>query len=125
MNADDAADRADAVEGDIMAGDRRIARPDTALPDWHMPDAAYRPVPIAWFTAAFLLQTVMLTFLFVVLLAKPAWVTIVLASVATGVLGAWTWDRGMKAAGTGWQIATAGMLALQLGFVCLGAAARG
>ncbi|WP_066532782.1 hypothetical protein [Erythrobacter sp. CCH5-A1] len=112
-------------EADIMAGDRRIARPDTALPDWHMPDAAYRPVPIAWFTAAFLLQAVMLTFLFVVLLAKPAWVTIVLSAAATGVLGAWTWDRGMKAAGTGWQVATATMFVLQLGFVCLGAAARG
>jgi uncharacterized membrane protein len=110
---------------DIMAGDRRIARPDTALPDWHMPDAAYRPVPIAWFTAAFLLQTVMLTFLFIMLLAKPAWVTIVLAAAATGVLGAWTWDRGMKAAGKGWQIATATMLVVQLGLVCLGAAARG
>ena len=115
----------DGEAADTMAGDRRIPRPDTALPDWYMPDAAYRPVPIAWFTAAFLLQTVMLTFLFVVLLAKPAWVTIVLASAATGVLGAWTWGRGMKAAGSGWQIATAVMLALQLGLVCLGAAARG
>lgn len=110
---------------DIMAGDRRIARPDSALPDWHMPDAAYRPVPIAWFTAAFLLQMVLLTFLFIVLLAKPAWITIMLSAAATGVLGAWTWDRGMKAAGTGWRLATATMLALQLGLVCLGAAARG
>lgn len=110
---------------DIMAGERRIARADSALPDSIIPDAAYRPVPIAWFTAAFLLQMVMLTFLFIVLLAKPAWVTIILASAATGVLGAWTWDRGMKAAGTGWQVATAVMLALQLGLVCLGAAARG
>lgn len=110
---------------DIMAGDRRIARPDTALPDWHMPDAAYRPVPIAWFTAAFLLQLVVLTFLFIVLLAKPAWITIMLSAAATGVLGAWTWDRGMKAAGTGWRLATVMMLALQLGLVCLGAAARG
>jgi len=111
--------------GDIMAGDRRIARPDSALPDWHMPDAAYRPVPIAWFAAAFLLQMVVLTFLFIILFAKPAWVTIVLAAVTTGVLGAWTWDRGMKSAGAGWRIATAAMLAVQLGFVCLGAAARG
>ena len=109
---------------DIMAGDRRIARADSALPDSIIPDATYRPVPIAWFTAAFLLQMVMLTFLFIFLLAKPAWITILLASAATGVLGAWTWDRGMKAAVSGWQIATALMLALQLGLVCLGAAAR-
>ncbi|MFM7376845.1 MAG: hypothetical protein ACKO1O_01740 [Erythrobacter sp.] len=110
---------------DIMAGDRRIARADSALPDSIVPDAAYRPVPIAWFTAAFLLQMVMLTFLFIVLLAKPAWVTIMLSAAATGVLGAWTWERGMKAASPGWRLATAMMLALQLGLVCLGAAARG
>lgn len=114
----------DEEPADIMAGDRRIARPDTALPDWHMPDAAYRPVPIAWFAAAFLLQMAMLTFLFIVLLAKPAWITIVLAAMTTGVLGAWTWERGMKHAGAGWRIATVVTLALQLGFVCLGAAAR-
>lgn len=112
-------------EADIMAGERRIARADSALPDSIIPDAAYRPVPIAWFTAAFLLQMVMLTFLFIVLLAKPAWVTIMLSAAATGVLGAWTWERGMKAAGKGWRLATATMLILQLGLVCLGAAARG
>jgi hypothetical protein len=110
---------------DTMAGDRRIARADSALPDSIIPDAAYRPVPIAWFTAAFLLQMALLTFLFVALLAKPAWITIALAAAATGLLGAWTWDRGMKDAGGGWQTATAMMLALQLGLVCLGAAARG
>lgn len=115
----------DDESADIMAGDRRIARADSALPDSIIPDAAYRPVPIAWFTAAFLLQMVALTFLFIVLLAKPGWVTMLFAAAATVILGAWTWDRGMKNAGTGWQIATAAMLALQLGLVCLGAAARG
>jgi hypothetical protein len=112
-------------DADIMAGDRRIARPDSALPDSIIPDAAYRPVPIAWFTAAFLLQIVVLTFLFIVLLAKSGWVTIVFALAATLILAAWTWDRGMKNASTGWQMATAVMLALQFGLVCLGAAARG
>jgi hypothetical protein len=110
---------------DIMAGDRRIARADSALPDSIIPDATYRPVPIAWFAAAFLFQSVMLTFFFVVLLAKPAWVTILLCAAATGVLGAWTWERGMKVAPAGWQWATALMLTVQLGLVCLGAAARG
>jgi uncharacterized membrane protein YidH (DUF202 family) len=111
-------------ESDIMAGERRIARADSALPDSIIPDASYRPVPIAWFAAAFLLQMAMLTFLSIVLLQSSAWVTIVIASVATAVIGAWTWDRGMKQAGTGWQIATATMLAVQLGLVLLGAAAR-
>lgn len=115
----------DEEAADIMAGDRRIARPDSALPDSIIPDAAYRPVPIAWFTAAFLLQMAVLTFLFVVLLGKSGWVTIAFASAATLILGVWTWDRGMKKAGRGWQIATAVMLVLQLGLVCLGAAVRG
>jgi hypothetical protein len=110
---------------DVMAGDRRIARPDSALPDSIIPDAAYRPVPIAWFTAAFLLQMAVLTFLFIVLLGKSGWVTILFATTATLILGAWTWDRGMEKAGRGLQIATAVMLAVQLGLVCLGAAARG
>ena len=45
-------------------------------------------------------------------------------SLVTGALGKWTWERGMKGAGTGWQVATCLMLATQLAFVCLGAATR-
>lgn len=114
----------DLTEGDIMAGDRRLARPDTALPDWHMPDASYRPIPIAWFAAAFLIQAVVLSVLFMMLLGSSGWVMIVLASIATLAIGGWTWERGMKDAGPGWQVATLVMLALQLGLICLGAAVR-
>ena len=111
-------------EEDIMAGDRRISRPDSALPDWHIPDAKYRPIPIAWFAAAFLLQLIVLFALFMILHQQSGWVTIALASLATGALGMWTWERGMKDAGTGWQLATVLMLVTQLAFVCLGAASR-
>ena len=114
----------DPREDDIYAGERRISRPDSALPDWHIPDATYRPVPIAWFAAAFLLQMVILTALFAILLGQSGWVTIIMCILATLALGVWTWERGMRAAGVGWQIATAMMLAAQLGFVCLGAASR-
>lgn len=114
----------DPREEDIYAGERRISRPDSALPDWHIPDATYRPVPIAWFAAAFLLQMVILTALFVMLLGQSGWLTIIMCILATLALGVWTWERGMRAAGIGWQIATAMMLAAQLGFVCLGAASR-
>jgi hypothetical protein len=117
-------DDEDVAEGDIMAGDRRLARPDTALPDWHMPDATYRPVPIAWFAAAFLIQMVVLFVLFLLLLGKSGWITIIIASLATLGIGTWTWERGMKNAGPGWQIATVLMLVIQWGFICLGAAAR-
>ena len=111
-------------EEDIYAGDRRLSRPDSALPDWHIPDAKYRPIPIAWFAAAFLLQMVVLVFIFWVLIGESGWITMVLSSLATAALGKWTWDRGMKDAGTGWKIATVLMLLFQLAFVFLGVAGR-
>lgn len=107
-----------------MAGDRRVSRPDSALPDSIIPDAAYRPIPIAWFAAAFLLQMVVLFAIFVVLIGQSGWLTIALSSLATGGLGMWTWERGMKNAAAGWRFATALMLTVQLAFVCLGAASR-
>jgi hypothetical protein len=114
----------DPREEDIMVGDRRLSRPDSALPDWHIPDASYRPIPIAWFAAAFLLQMIVLFALFVILIVQPGWVTIMLSILATGAIGLWTWNRGMKNAGAGWRIATIVMLAAQLALVCLGAASR-
>ena len=114
----------DPREEDIYAGDRRLSRPDSALPDWHIPDAKYRPIPIAWFAAAFLLQMVVLVVIFWVLIDESGWITMGLASLATGALGKWTWERGMKDAGTGWKIATVMMLLLQLTFVYLGVAGR-
>lgn len=114
----------DPREEDIYAGDRRLSRPDSALPDWHIPDASYRPVPIAWFAGAVLMQVVVLCVLFMILLASSGWVTIVLAPLATLAIGGWTWQRGMKDAGIRWQVATVMMLTLQLGFICLAAASR-
>ncbi len=114
----------DPREEDIYAGDRRVSRPDSALPDWHIPDAKYRPIPIAWFAAAFLVQMVVLFTIFVALVSQSGWITIILSSLATGALGMWTWERGMKDASKGWQIATIVMLVLQLAFVCLGASTR-
>lgn len=111
-------------EEDIMAGDRRVSRPDSALPDSIIPDAAYRPIPIAWFAAAFLVQMVVLFTLFVVLAGLSGWLTIGLSALATGAIGKWTWERGMQGARPGWKRATILLLAGQLAFVCLGAAAR-
>ena len=111
-------------EEDIYAGDRRVSRPDSALPDWHIPDAKYRPIPIAWFAAAFLIQMVVLFVIFIALVGQSGWITIALSSLATGALGKWTWNRGMKDAGQGWKMATVLMLIAQLAFVCLGATAR-
>ncbi len=114
----------DPREEDIMAGDRRLSRPDSSLPDWEMPDAAYRPIPIAWFAGAFLLQMVVLFGIFIVLVNQSGWITIALSSLVTGAIGMWTWDRGMRDAGTGWKVTTIAMLVVQLAFICLGASAR-
>lgn len=111
-------------DGDIMAGDRRISRPDSALPDWHIPDASYRPIPIAWFAAAFLLQMVTLFAIFIALLGYHGGITIALSALVTGAIGKWTWERGMKNASTGWKVATITMLAVQLMFIMLGASER-
>ncbi|MDP5102540.1 MAG: hypothetical protein NWP98_01280, partial [Erythrobacter sp.] len=73
----------DPTGGDIMAGDRRIARTDTALPDWYVPDASYRPVPIAWFAAAILIQTVAISVIFFALINKSGWLTLALAGAAS------------------------------------------
>lgn len=117
-------DYPDPREEDIYAGDRRISRPDSSFPDWYIPDAKYRPIPIAWFAAAFLLQMVILFAIFVVLAAQNGWLTIALSSLATGAIGMWVWDRGMREAGRGWRYATIAMLIVQLAFVCLGASSR-
>ena len=86
----------DPREEDIYAGDRRMSRPDSALPDWHIPDASYRPIPIAWFAGAFMMQMVILFALFMLLLGTSGWITIALSAFATGMLGMWTWERGMR-----------------------------
>ncbi len=97
-------------EEDIMAGDRRLSRPDSALPDWEMPDTAYRPVPIVWFTGAFFLHLIVSVIFFAILIFQAAWIKIAFAALAAGAVGKWTWDRGMESAGAGWKIATIVML---------------
>ncbi len=109
---------------DVMAGDRRISRPDSALPDWHIPDAHYRPIPIVWLTGAALLQMVVLFGIFVVLSEKHGTITIVLSAFATGMIGSWTWMRGMAQSSQGWKTATVIVLLTQFGLVALAATPR-
>ena len=114
----------DPREEDIMAGDRRLSRPDASLPDWEVPDTAYRPIPIVWFAGAFLLQMVALFVIFLLLAGYHGAFTVAAAGLITGTIGAWTWARGMRNAGAGWQVATIIVLALQFGLVCLSASPR-
>ncbi|MEM7664510.1 MAG: hypothetical protein AAF250_01515 [Pseudomonadota bacterium] len=111
-------------EEDIMAGDRRISRPDSSLPDWEMPDTAYRPIPIVWFTGAFVIQMVVLFGLFVLLLRLHGAITIALSALVSGVIVAWSWDRGLKDAARGWQIATIIVMVVQFLVICAGASDR-
>lgn len=104
---------------DIMAGDRRISRPDSSLPDWEVPDTSYRPIPIVWFCAALLAQLISMAVSFKILLALHPYFTIGLCALMTGLIGRWTWERGMSGAGRGWKAATIIMLALQFGFAAL------
>jgi len=107
-----------------MAGDRRLSRPDASLPDWEVPDTAYRPIPIVWFTGAMIVQLVALTAVSVVLSGVTGWLTIALGALASGAIFMWTWDRGMKGAGTAWKVATAMMMVAQVAFLCLAVAPR-
>lgn len=99
---------------DIMGGDRRLSRPDSSLPDWEMPDTAYRPIPIVWFTGAFFVHFIATHIILFVLPLTPLWVPIGLAAVIGGAVLRWTWDRGMSGAGNGWKIATYLMLAVNM-----------
>lgn len=113
-------DRPDPREEDIAYGDRRISRPDVSLPDWEVPDSAYRPVPIVWFTGALFATILALGLLALGLASTSGWLTLVMASLATIMIGNWTWRRGMRRAATGWKVATVLMLAFQLTVLSLG-----
>ena len=112
----------DANEGDVMAGDRRIARTDTALPDWYASDAAYRPIPIAWFAGALVLQVVTQPAIVMLLwgwIGLPRLVVVAGALLASGMIWQFTWDRGMHGAPKPWQWATGVMLGFFLGITAL------
>ena len=117
-------DYKDPRKEDIVYGDRRISRPDVQLPDWDIPDGAYRPVPIVWFTGALFAQIFLTGLLFVVLSGASGWLSIFLTALSSGAIGAWTWHRGMGHAGLGWRLATMIMLAFWFGLFALAAIPR-
>lgn len=106
-----------------MAGDRRIARTDTALPDWYASDTAYRPIPIVWFAGALILQVIAQPVLFFGLhfgLGLGSLLTFAFAMLASGLIWHMTWERGMAQASTAWRIATGLMLVFLLSVTALG-----
>lgn len=99
-------------EDDIMAGDRRIARTDTALPDWYVSDAAYRPIPIAWFAGALVLQVLLQPAIVYLGWAGGSSTGFMLACAigGTGLIWYMTQQRGMASASLAWRVATILML---------------
>ena len=124
MPDEDKPEYLDPREEDIVYDGRRISRPDSSMPDWYIPDTQYRPIPIAWFAAAIIIQTVVISAVFFILINKSGWLTIALGAGASAVIYAWSWDRGIKSAGSGWQTATGVVMALQFALICLGVSDR-
>ena len=100
-----------------MAGDRRLSRPDASVHDWEVPDTSYRPIPIVWFTGAFLIHLMAALGILIALGGFGPWLTVPAAAMAAGLIGAWTWERGMRSAGAGWKIATVAILLFNTLFV--------
>ena len=124
MPEDDEPKYPDPREEDIVYEDRRISRPDASLPDWYVPDTAYRPIPIAWFAAAIVIQTVAISAIWFVLINKSGWLTIALSAFASVLIFVWSWERGIKTAGMGWQAATVIVMLLQLLLISVGVSDR-
>ncbi|MCR2833876.1 hypothetical protein [Parerythrobacter lacustris] len=109
-------------DGEVWGGDRRLSRPDTSLPDWEMPDGAYRPVPIVWFSGALFLQILvqpLIALIVIGILGLPGRTNLAIAFFATGMIAQMTWNRGMAQAPAVWQVLTGAMLAGSLALIAL------
>ena len=112
-------ERPDPAEEDIWAGDRRLSRPDSSLPDWYTPDVIYRPIPIAWFAGALVLQCIAMPVVFMIMHGRGPAAIVMASALVTGAIGWITWQRGIGDAALGWRIATITMLAGFLGLNCV------
>lgn len=90
-----------------------------------MPEGTYRPVPIVWLTAAWVVHSFSLMILFFVLINKPAIYTLLTTAIVTYWVTSWTYRRGMAKAGRGWMIATAVLLAINWLLTAMGTYGRG
>ncbi|KPL68557.1 hypothetical protein SZ64_10840 [Erythrobacter sp. SG61-1L] len=86
-----------------------------------LPEGTYRPLPIVWFAAAWLLQIFALPVMFFSLLTTHPAINIIACGLLTYAIGRWTFRRGMAGAGNGWRIFT--VLALGFNWVVVSVAA--
>lgn len=118
----DDAEAAPEDDGEVMAGDRRIARTDTALPDWYVSDTHYRPIPIVWFAGALLMQVIAQPVLFGIgygFLGLPPLVVVAICLAASGLIWHFTYERGMSEASAPWRWATGLMLAFFFAIIAM------
>lgn len=113
----------DPCKEDIYAGERRISRPDSDLPDWYLPDASYRPIPIAWFAGALVMQIIAMPFIFIVTVGYGLLLVIGTSALISMAIGLLSWRRGIGIASPAWQIGTVAMLLVFFAINCLAALA--
>ena len=88
------------------------------------PDGEYRPIPIVWFTGAFIAQVGLLLLCFFGFYAFPPAFTWIASFLVTLWIGLKAWDRGMRTASRWWKTTTIAILAFNLGLVVLGSLDR-
>lgn len=103
---------------------RNKPRADTDLPDSLMPDAIYRPIPIAWFAGAVILNALALSVVYAIFSSKAGWFTVAGGLLAAAYVLSITWKRGMAGASLGWRMATVVVLTVNWLLVSLAAMAR-
>lgn len=103
---------------------RNKPRADTALADSLLPDASYRPIPIAWFAGAMILQGIAVCLVYAIFSGVAGWFTVAGGLLVTAYVLSVTWQRGMAQASLGWRMATVFVLALNLVLVSLAALSR-
>ncbi len=77
-----------------------------------VPEASYRPIPIVWFTAAYLLQVFGLIALYVIMPMKVVLLYVAATAMLSFGIGYWIFDKGMKDASKLWRGFTIAMLLL-------------
>ncbi|MBD3731006.1 MAG: hypothetical protein IE933_15045 [Sphingomonadales bacterium] len=85
-----------------------------------MPEGSYRPVPIAWIAAAFLLQVAVLFAIFLAFLSKAPIFTWALAALASFAILRWSWNRGLGEAAPFWKGLALALLGFNLALTVLG-----
>ena len=95
-------------------------RPDSLLPDGY-----YRPIPIVWFTGAYLAQVAILSFIFLILYRLNDIFLYSISICSTYFIWSRTWKRGMSGASLAWRLSAIIIMSINLAMVCFAIYNRG